>query len=266
MDLHGLKITNLHNSKPRPSFLDFYKYIASICLIIYYYIFPENLPQNNFVEILVIFGLINGGNSDYGSICLILYYSQFPEELLKINIFDILAHFGILAGILAGTTLVTYIIFNKITIPLVTTGDKYLDNCIQNIVAYKLMEASFFEWLLVMGEDSLFMINFIPKYKSSILLKLITAIIFGTVHMNTYSLLNCVSKMVGAFVLLNYHTSLVNLNISHFLVDYLVFLLAKYFYKSSIDFLNKNQGYMDKFIDYIKINPDIGTKGFSQFS
>ena len=102
---------------------------------------------------------------------------------------------------------------------------KYKNNEFSNNVLENV-PTGFFSLLPVIGEDIIFLINFIPKY-NNIWIRLLTSTIFAGFHLNNYETKACILKVVLYFGNLTIHKNMINHNITHFIMDYLMLKIMK---------------------------------------
>lgn len=101
---------------------------------------------------------------------------------------------------------------------------KEIDYSKISIPSYPLM---LLQLLLVIGEDSLFIINYLPKYKNNIYLKILTTTIFASLHIPFYGVVLSFVKGVSTFPALFLVDNLVNFHIAHYLIDVYGFIIIK---------------------------------------
>ncbi len=154
-----------------------------------------------------------------GSCGLLIYYAKYPEELLQINLkqiaSDLLFNFSFAIGV-AVIENKLYRNDNKFQENKTKRSEEFTNYVIQN------MPNKFFDILPVVGEDIIFLINFSPNYRNNIWLRLLTSTIFATSHLGVYSLNACVFKVVTCFGSLTINKNMINHNITHFAMDYIM--------------------------------------------
>jgi hypothetical protein len=184
------------------------------------------------IKFLIKIGFVRRINSDIyydfckifrtiGSGCLIIYYMRNPKQLIQISITDIVKDIIINFGFAIGIALIEDKIFkiNK------KRDQKHVQEFSINVL--ENVPTGFFELLPVVGEDIIFLVNFLPKYKTNIWLRILTSTLFASLHLNMYQFKSCIYKILLVFTSLSIHKNIINHNITHFLLDYIVLNMMK---------------------------------------
>ncbi len=154
-----------------------------------------------------------------GSCGLLIFYAKYPKELLQINLKHIVTDILFSFGFAVSVALIENKLYqNNQNFQESETkkSEEFTNYVIQN------MPNKFFDILSVVGEDIIFLVNFLPNYRNNIWLRLLTSTIFATSHLGVYSLKACVSKFVICAVSLTIHKNIINHNVTHFGIDYIM--------------------------------------------
>ncbi|AYV85337.1 MAG: hypothetical protein Satyrvirus11_19 [Satyrvirus sp.] len=150
-----------------------------------------------------------------GPLIVISYYFIYPNELYKFSIYQILKLFGIIIVTSTPFAVISTIII-KLSGKDLRTEAVYLNKSLVEWIPKNLLTIC-----LVIGEDSIFIINFLPQFQNILALQIFTSIIFGMIHYPEYRFIHCISKAVISFFMLYFSNDFINWNITHILLDYL---------------------------------------------
>ena len=162
-----------------------------------------------------------------GSIALISYYLKYPEQLKKISVLEIIKNFSIqiigtaIFAVMDKYLMDKYPVYNKIS----ATKENNITN---NIISPYL--DNIINLFFIVGEDALFIINFMPQFYNNKSLILLTSSTFGLLHYVTglYSFKASLFKTILTSLQLNMHKGLINWNISYVVLDYAMLKLMRW--------------------------------------